>query len=278
MAYNMLAAERPIELAAGSLFLLGDVVLIDDRLSWRAPEQFGKFESLNAYLLKDGDDSLMVDTGVALHGQTILAQLHSLRNPPAKDLRVACTRNEPDCISNTSILVRGAGLKLVFAPGILNFVDFFQDISSSLLLSSFGVGHHPLAANDKVAVGEKLVLEAIATPLRMFTSLWYYEPTLRTLFCSDAFSDAAAQGPERRVVSEKVDIEVLVKQMKRHLLMRYDWMVRGDLSSIVRGLREILDARRVDVLAPSRGCVIMGTEAVEQRIEGLMRALETIRD
>lgn len=263
------------EMVPGRLYQLGDTVKIDDRISWRGPPDRGLYETINAYLLREGEEVMMIETGVALHAETVSAQLTKLLGP-GHSIKIAVTRNEPDCLSNIPFFADRAGVKLVYAPGIVNALDYFEELSSSLLMQSYGVNHQPFRPGGRVALGPDRYIEAIATPLKMLSTAWYYDSGTRTLFTSDVMTDAVARTPAQRTVWEPVAFEPLVEDMKRHLVLRYDWLPRSDLRPIVKAFEKMFATYAVDNIAPSRGCAIAGRPAAAQRLEALLEALRTI--
>lgn len=272
---NSVSTTEIAEIDPGRLYQLGGTVRIDERISWRGPPDRGLYETINAYLLREGDEVLMIETGVAVHAEIVSAQLTELLGP-GHSIKIAVTRNEPDCLSNIPFFAERAGVKLVYAPGIVNALDYFEVLSWSLLMQSYGVNHQPFRPGDRVALGPGRYIEAIATPLKMLSTAWYYDSGTRTLFTSDVMTDAVAPSPAKRTVREPVAFEPLVEDMKRHLVLRYDWLTRSDLRPIVRGLEKMFGSYAIDNIAPSRGCAIAGRPAAAQRLEALLQALRTM--
>jgi glyoxylase-like metal-dependent hydrolase (beta-lactamase superfamily II) len=186
------------------------------------------------------------------------------------------TRNEPDCLSNVTNLARTRGLEKVYAPGIINSLDYFEHLTSSELMMSYGVPHQALRPGEKVAIGPTRQIEAVATPLKMLSTSWYFEAGTGALFCSDVLTDGSSDRPDGRVVDAPEEMNGLVAQMKEHFTMRYDWLAGSDPRQILRGLEALFGRLDVRLLLPSRGAVIRGKAAVDQRIEALLRAMREV--
>lgn len=260
-----------VNLVEGGLDLMGAPLKIDARISWRTPREAGRYDFINSYLMRDGDSSLVVETGVVAHFPIIARQLDRL--VPPGPLRLVVTRNEPDCLSNVTNLARTRGLEKVYAPGIINSLDYFEHLTSAELMMSYGVPHQALRPGEAVAIGGARQLEAVATPLKMLSTSWYFEADTGALFCSDILTDGSSDRPDGRVVDEPEDMDDLVARMKEHFTTRYDWIAGSSCMQIVRGLEALFGRRDVRLLLPSRGQVIRGKSAVDQRIEALLRAL-----
>lgn len=267
---------NPVEISGRDLLRLGGTVQIDDRLSWRGSADYGFYDPVNAYLLREGDDVLLVEAGVPLMAETIRRQLH-IAGGDSTRLRIAVTRNEPDCISNIPVLAKDPGVERVYSPGLMNPLDYFDDVSTRFQMLSFGVEQVPIRPGSRVPVGTGRYLEAVQTPLRMLSTTWYYQAETLTLFCSDIFTDALARTPEDCVVTDSVGFTQLVPAMRAHLALRYDWLSRSNLTQIVADLNVIFEKYRIENLAPSRGCVIMGSAAAQERMEALLYILQTAR-
>lgn len=266
---------RTHEIVPGRLFLLGDSVEIDDRISWRGTEDHGRFDPINVYLLREGSETLLVEAGVALFEEAVNEQLADLIGD-ACVTRLAVTRNEPDTISNVPGLVRRWNLKQAFTPGVMNPLDYFEDASARYQMISFGVEQVPIRPGDRIAIAGDRVLEAVQAPLRMLSTTWYYDQGARALFCSDIMTDGTGTGRDDRIIDRPLGFETLAAYMKRNMLVRYDWLARSRLRPIVEGLEKLFESYEIDILAPSRGCVIVGRDAVQERQQALLSVLRDL--
>lgn len=255
--------DLPVSLDGETLHLLGDSVEIDGRISWRDPSFHGQCEPLNAYFLRGREGVALVEAGVAAHRDTIAAQLARLLCEGEKVTRVAVTRNEPDVISNLPNLVTAYGVETAYTPGVINPLDFFDDASAHLHMKSFGVDQHPALPGTRIMLGPDHWLEPVQTPLRLLSTIWYYDNGTRTLFTSDIFS-SATHGQGAEPVMRDVPVRTtLHDRMRRHLLAKFDWLTFSNLTEIIDGLEALFSRLEVDILAPSRGCPIVGAEAVK---------------
>jgi pimeloyl-ACP methyl ester carboxylesterase len=75
--------DAPVELVPGKLYRLGGTVPMDGRLSWVPASWQGPdsllHEALNSDLLIEGDRAMLVDSGVTVHREAIVAQIAGAR-------------------------------------------------------------------------------------------------------------------------------------------------------------------------------------------------------
>lgn len=270
------------------LRLLGASIRVDGRLSWYPPQDMGRFVPFNAYLLKDGEDVLMVESGVPATFEILLAQLSSLTHGAPCVRNLAVTRNEPDCVANVPLLVRHAGLQTVNSPGLMNTLQFFpaDDVdvrersfthrSTELQMLNFGVRCAPAAPGGDVPISDHRSLRVLGVPLRVLPTVWFYDAATRTMFCSDTFSDETAPSPDERILTEVDTDDVLTARFKRSFRLKFDWLEHSDLVSIIEDLERIFDRFEIETLAPSRGLVIHGKAAVAAKIRALMTTLHEL--
>src|SRR6187402_3075645 len=90
------------EVLADNILVLTDIVPIDGRVSWLTPQSRG-FEPYNEYLLLAEDRALLIDTGVALHGPSLVATLKEIVG--SRQLAVFVTRSELDSVGNLGRII-----------------------------------------------------------------------------------------------------------------------------------------------------------------------------
>lgn len=279
--------EGPLRLGDGSIALLGDSALVDGRISWYPDHDLGRYVPFNAYLVRDGDACLMIESGVPAHAEAIARDLRALLDGPLPSLVV--TRNEPDTVSNIPNLVRDFGLAEVHSLGLMNTLQFFPDDpieqreasfthrATELQMLNFGVRSVPAVPGGTIAVGPSRAIEVIAAPLRVLSTLWLYDPAGKVLFTSDSFSDETAARPGQRTVETLPGQDVLVPRALRNLALKFDWLARSDIAPVIADVAAIFDRLDIETLAPSRGLVVQGRAAVAAKQEALLTALDRLQ-
>ena len=68
----------------------------------------------------------------------------------------------------------------------------------------------------------------------------------------------------------------MIALMLRELAMKFEWLSRGRLSGIIETLEDYFAKRDIEILAPTRGQVILGAEAVDARLRALIEAMKML--
>ena len=280
--------HQTTELVQGELFLLGGVEQIDERISWYPAEDRGKFVAYNSYLLRSGNDCLLVESGAAAHHATIRAQLRNLLRGEDIFKRIAVTRNEPECVCNIPNLVKDFGIEAVHSAPQMSALQFFprdsaesrsesfDKRSAELLMLEFGVQCVAADEGEGISINGEVRLEPFKTPLRVLPSLWFHDSRTRTLFCSDIFCAAVSDTPTSRTNSDVLSKDEMRALMLRELAIKFEWLSRGHLSGIIETLEVYFSNRTIEILAPTRGQAIIGAEAVNSRLRALIEAMKML--
>jgi flavorubredoxin len=275
-----------IEILKDELFLLGDAEQIDDRLSWYPADCYGQYVFYNSYLLRGGRECLLVESGVVPHHPTIRRQLNGLLAERDSLNRIAVTRNEPECVCNIPNLVNDFGVGSVHSLPLMSSLQFlrggdlraasFDARAAELQLLEFGVQCIPAEGSKDIPIGGKARLEVFETPLRVLPTNWFYDRQTRTLFCSDTFCGETSETRDIRTSTDVVSECEMTARLSRDLTRKFDWLVRSDLSGIIGDLERYFGERQIDILAPTRGNVIVGRRAVELRLRALIQVLKNL--
>ena len=269
------------------LSLLGGSVALDARVSWY-DEPPGRFLPFNTYLLTAGGASLLVEAGVPAAFAPLARQLRGLPGGTAAPTRLAVTRNEPDCVANVPALVASLGLETVHSPGLMNTLQFFRaddaereeqsfaERSAELQMLDFGVACAPARPGEQVAVGGERRLTVIAAPLRVLPTVWFHDAATGTLFCSDSFAEETAETPDQRLLTVAAPHRALVDRFLHSFPLKFDWLARSDLRTVVAELDAIFSSHDIRRLAPNRGLVIEGRAAVQAKQAALLAALREL--
>jgi flavorubredoxin len=254
------------------LYALGGLIPLDERVSWLPPDA-GAYAPLHCYLLVDGDDMLLVDTGLPVVEEALLRQLGAFVDS-GKRLSILLTRQQEfDSVGNlAAILCR-------FPPHVVHLRGAAKQ--SDNLDSVFGdvprdrdFDFRAVKVGGTVPVGGTVGVEILAPLLRLLSTNWAYEPSTRTLFTSDAFSHvqlASADAP--RIVDGDTDPSTPAS-VRRSLFHKFDYLPRADTTLIRRQLAEQFETQPVESIAPMYGTVLRGRDVVERHYRYVQRALE----
>jgi flavorubredoxin len=273
-----------VEIVEDRLYRLGGIARNDGRMSWATPDLDG-WVPINSYLLTTSGRAMLVDTGPAAHKQQILLQLRKLisRSDP---LSIFLTRAEADCIGNLDEIVRGFNVVGVFSGGRQNPFDFIDDALSHMLEAAYdedtveALSGRPLERkqNDEaIDLGDGRTLSVHAAPLRILTTFWLYDDETQTLFTSDFCGHNYVIGdPLVEPLASTIPDDELgdaIEHSRRHMYSKFDWMVIADKVTLRSKLTSFLEGKTVQALAPTHGRVVKGSDAVEQQIEIIGKAL-----
>jgi flavorubredoxin len=268
------------EIAPGRLYAMSSPFEIDGRVSWYPPEIRGA-SVINCYLLIEGDDALLVDTGLAVHAQDLLDALERLL-PSSARLSVLYTRvGEYQSISNTPLIHARFPLETIYgaAPECSVWSDFGAEREWGVPSALGEVPSCVLRSSQEIELGGKgRTLLVANSVLRLLTNHWVYDSATATLFSGDVFTygtKTAAEGPW--VIDPTAD-RVSASDVRRHLVgTRYWWLDGADVEVIRQGLRSFFANHDVSTIAPGYGCLIRGEALVSRHVRLLDEALAGAR-
>ena len=260
-----------VELAAGRLYLLPQILTLDGRLSSHPLDARG-FAPLNCFLVREPGHALLIDTGFSAYEDVLLRQLRALVGP-SEPLSVWVLRlGEYASICNVRPVVEHFAVDVLYgSQGVPpEWVDFRHEhvpYGSPVAGGALGRIEHRLARQgDAIGVGAGArVLHTLVAPLRLLPTNWVYDEATRTLFTADAFTyvwQPTARGPW--VVTDDDDPATFDGALDYLLGSRFWWLAGARTESLRRGIDEIFETHPIETIAPSFGCVLSGARTVER--------------
>lgn len=271
-----IAATRPLALVPGRLYLLGDSVPLDGRISWVPPDARG-WQPLNTYVLVEGEAALIVDTGVYAHRTTIREQLATLVEP-GKKLSIFLTRPEPDVTGNIGEIASCYPVERLFAGGGPNPFDAFE---SAKLMDPASRGNRiqmeRMPPGYQMKLGETRGVEVLRPAIRLLATFWGYDAATRTLFTSDCFGHGVQDSRNSDcVIRAGSPAQAEPAQVKAHLLAKFGWLARAKTQSILKNLEEMRGDRVIERIAPGHGMVIEGRAMVDTHLDAMRTVLQEL--
>lgn len=271
-----LAEVGIIELVPGRLYLLGGSIALDGRISWVPAEERG-WQPINAYVLREGNDALIVDPGIFAHRDIIRRQLDALVLPGA-DLSIFLTRAEPDSAGNIGEVGRRYLVRMLYAGGGPNPFDAFDSVE---MLDPRSTGNRiqmeRQPAGYQIPIGGARGLEILRPIVRLLATYWAYDRATRTLFTSDSFGHCLQQAPDGpRVTTASPSPWSGRGHVRAHMLAKFGWLLHARTQSVVNNLREMRGTRDIDRIAPGRGLVIEGHAAVNEHLDAFEAVLQEL--
>jgi len=251
--------ESQVSRLADDILMLSHLEPASDRVSWLAPGARG-FEPYNEYLIRHGDKTLLLDTGVALHGEQLIASLKELVG--SRELIIFITRIELDCIGNLGrVLDHFRDAQVVTA----NVVPPIGLVHVSAGTTPRTAIHIPMGSTlERFGFGDITINEA---PIRMLGTSWPWHATSRTLFTTDFFCNDLCPTADTPAVRHDAEGRDSPQDIRRRLLRKFDWLENADTTVLEELWRALFD--RIDplALAPTQGRVQSGKDLVCQVIE-----------
>jgi hypothetical protein len=140
-------APQPICLIEEALFAATDIIHVDGRVSW-FPETARGYAPINVYALRDGTRSLIIDTGIPLHEQSILHQLGTLITPD-QDVSLLLTRTvEFDSVSNATAIIERFDVTNVYSHFVPQEWLHFQPMRDPSNSSPVATWKHPISGDQ----------------------------------------------------------------------------------------------------------------------------------
>jgi hypothetical protein len=266
------------ELSPSRVYALSSTFPVDGRLTWYPPTLRGT-SVINCYLLLEGTNAMLIDTGLAFHGETLVEQVATLL-PDEYRLRILYTRiGDYQSISNTPLVAHRLGVEQIIgaAPECSTWTDFGVERDWGVISEMWSVPNHVLRSAETIGVdpqGDR-ELHVENSALRLLTNHWVYDGATETLFTGDVFTyciRADERGPWLVTDPDEVSAEYI----RTHLVgTRYWWLPDADAEPIRRGLNEFFERYKVTTIAPGYGCVLRGEAVVRRHVELLDEVLSS---
>jgi hypothetical protein len=250
------------------LYALGQSIENDGRISWLAPSA-GGYQPLNVYLLTEGRNGLLIDSQVAVIGDTVEAQARQFDLDHVTMMLTRCV--EFDSVGNAERLLDALPVQVLYGhypPD--EWVYIRRDPPAQLPYES-----RMMAKYDTIALGPDREVAVLPAPLRLLACAWLHDPATGTLFTSDGFSHVRVTDPSRRVVTADTD-DTTLGDVLEHLSCKYDWLETANTSHPRRLLDEVFTNHDVERIAPISGCVLSGRTVVERHREMVDEALRIL--
>lgn len=272
-------------LVPGRLAHLGTSIPIDGRLSWRAAGATG-FEPIGGYLILDGDEALLVYTGVAAQRDQMVADVRACLE--TRRLSVLIERNEADVIGNLSAVTAEFDVECIWYSGAGQIIRWFtfddenkgtynpkpelRYMFPTVAGAASNIIFSKRPSTIRLASGRTVSL--IHTLLTTTGHSWSYDPATGTLFTGDFFSHGASADAATVVLTEGNDTTTY-EQVRAHLFERFYWIRDADVGPLLDNLQQIFAAQEVRLIAPNHGCVLAGQSLISRHLRWIQAAMKS---
>lgn len=273
-----MSSALAVPIIDGRLYALGGLAESRGALSW-LPASEHRYEPINAFLLVEDGEALLVDTGVAAHATELIAQLEAVISADTA-LSVIFTRFEGDTLTNLGPIMRRFRVKQVIGGGVSNPFDFFDDLSpEEQLREDYEIDLTRMRAGEDIILGTSRRIKILSTSVRNLTTSWIYDSGTGALFTSDSFGYEPLETPSRAelLVTQTPD-DMSHDRLAPRFFTKFDWMLQADCAPLIDNLRTITTEHDVTVICPTHGRILSGRQVVSDYIEatvGLLQAAST---
>ena len=252
------------ELFAPDIMVLSDLVPADGRVSWLPPEANG-WEPYNEYLILGDERALLIDSGVALHGPSLLQTLTLLVG--SRPLTVYVTRIEVDCLGNLALLIDHFDAIDVVTANPISPVDLVHPRRDR---SEIPVTHLALGQSmESVGYPRLQILDPV---LRTLGTSWLFDRDSRSLFSSDSFGADLLQAPGDSVIRDQPS-SLGRDLLRRATKAKFDWLEHAVLADVHRRWRDFFAVIAPENLAPIHGRLQQGSAATGAALAAYEAAL-----
>jgi flavorubredoxin len=259
-----------VELVPERLYVLGGRLRLGSDISWAPPASWGRIQPINCYLLREGDAAMIIDPGLDCQADLVVDQLRSVL-PPGSPLAVCITRPEFDTFGPLRKIAELYEIAELYAGGNNPFDSFDYVTSVSPTQQTDHIQLQRIQPGTAIPIAANRSITLIRPSIRVLVTYWIFDPMTETLFTSDAFGHAtSADSSESRVAEDAAGCDADI--VRAHLFAKFWWLGRAGaaIDIVDRDLAEIFDKYPISTIAPSRGRVIRGRDAVQQHY-GLVR-------
>jgi hypothetical protein len=268
-----------ISLAPG-LHALCNPYALDGRVTTYPAEHRG-YAAMNCYLLSEGDDSLLIDTGLTVHQDAILAQLTELLSEQATLSVLPLRFGEFGAVCNVRSIAERFGVARLYGRFFgepWEWLDFRPDLDRPDAPPGGAlrrITSEQLPSSGPIAVDQarRRILRTLPAPVRLLAMPWAYDEATRTLFTTEVFgwiTRSTPDGPWAASVDDAVSAEFVYEMLVRN---RFWWMPGGSLGRLRADLETVFETHEIDTIAPGYGAILKGRDVVEQNVALLDEAM-----
>jgi flavorubredoxin len=255
-----------VERLAENILVLSDVVPIDGRVSWLPAGATG-FEPYNEYLLLSEDRALLIETGVPLHGPSLVASLQELVG--SRRLAVLPTRIELDSVGNLGRILEAFPTAVV---GSANPIEPTTLVHRSDWTT-------PCAPFTRFSVNGTLAefgfprLRLVDPIIRTLGTVWLWEEATEILFTADFFCSDMLASADQSVVRRSGDARIAPEGLRASILQKFDWLELASTRNLLLAWDALFAKISPAALAPVHGRIQLGRALAAQVLEDYRNAV-----
>lgn len=255
-----------IEKISDNVICLSDIMPVDGRVSWLPPKARG-FESYNKNLVLSSDCVLLIETGVACHGTSLVESMKDVLS--TRPLVIFPTRIELDSIGNLARLY-GAfpqtalvsanpipANRLVHLPNGTTPAIPFTPVTPGQTLAAVGFPN-------------VLVVDPI---IRTLGTAWLFDEISGTLFTGDFFCDDLLASADMPTIRRDGQPFFAPEGLRASILQKFDWLENASTTLLAAAWDALFGRIRPKAIAGVRGRVCAGEANVQELLAFYHEAL-----
>jgi len=265
-----------VTLVEDRLHLLANPYELGGGVSTHPPGSSGR-STMNCYLVTCADRHVLIDAGLTIHAQAIIAQLQALL-APGRPLDILPLRfGEFNAVCNVGALADRLGVERVYGTLLgrpQDWLDFQGTPSASRRDALARAQAMPLPPVGTIVLGRDRPLRTLLGPLRLLPLPWAFDEATGMLYTADVFTWLPSTGAAGAVLDDVAGDRTTEDDVYRSLVDNRYWWLQGARTD---GIRAELDALYADydiaILAPGYGGVVTDRAAIARQFALLDQAL-----
>jgi flavorubredoxin len=253
-----------VELVPSRLYVLGGRLQLDEKISWAPWSAWGRWQPMNSFLIREDDQALLVDPGLNCFADLIVDQLASIL-PPGSSLGLYVTRPEMDTFGGLPKIAEQYEIGALYAGGSNPFDAFDYLTTAAPSRRAERIGLLRFEAGSDIPIKGDRGVTVIRPSIRVLITHWGYDAATETLFTSDAFGHGTTGNPsESRIMDDAGGCNI--EAVRDHLFTKFWWLrhAGANAAMVWSDFAALFDRYTITTIAPSRGRVIHGRNAVEE--------------
>jgi flavorubredoxin len=244
-----------IEKITDRILVLSDVETIDGRVSWLTPRAEG-YEPYNEHLLLSDTHALLIETGVAAHGPSLVGTLKDVLG--SRILTVFPTRIELDSIGNLARILEEI-------PGTM--IRSANPIVPTTLVHRAD-GSTPTAPFRRLEVGETLAdvgfphVRVVDPIIRTLGTAWLYDEAEDVLFSGDFFCNDMLTAADAPVIRRDGPAHIAPEGLRACVLRKFDWLELASTGNLRKAWDTLFQMISPTAIGPNKGRVQYGRSLV----------------
>jgi hypothetical protein len=255
-----------VEKITENILVLSDLVPIDGRVSWVAPGAKG-YEPYNEHLLLTEDHALLVETGVAVHGPSLVPTLKEVIG--SRRLAVFPTRIELDSIGNLARILEEIPNTVVAGANPI--------VPTTLVHRRDGTT--PKAPFVRFAPGNTLAevgfphVRVVDPVIRTLGTAWLWDETAEVLFSGDFFSNDMLTDADQPVIRRSGSANIAPEGLRVSILQKFDWLALASTDNLLKAWDKLFSTISPYAIGPVHGRVQCGRALVAEVLAAYRNAV-----